>query len=96
MVLATTGIFVTTPTAGVNFYAVSSTAAFAPLTEVLGSDGLKHIYGKSIKAQTSIATVGVGTAGSITTVGSTTATWIMNVTGGAAAGQYTWVRGRTI
>lgn len=93
---ATTGIFATTPTAGVNLYDLASAPKFGLLTEVLGTDGLKHIYGKFIKAQGSIATVGVGTAGSITTVGSTTATWINNVTGGAAAGQYGWVRGRTI
>jgi len=93
---ATTGIFSTSAEAGVNLYDVSSTAKFGLLTIVNGTDGVRHIYGKCIKAQGSIATVGVGTAGSITTVGSTTATYIMNVTGGAAASQYCWVRARTI
>lgn len=93
---ATTGIFATTPTAGVDFYSAGSTPKFGLLTEVLGTDGVKHIYGKFIKAQGSIATVGVGTAGSITTVGSTTATFINNFPGGVAAGVYGWVRGRTI
>lgn len=93
---ATTGIFTITPLAGINFYALASTAQFQLLTSVAGTDGVKHVYGKFIKAQGSIATVGVGTAGSITTVGSTTATYINNVTGGAAAGQFGWVRGRTI
>lgn len=93
---ATSGIFAITPVAGVNYYDLSSSPKFALLTANSGSDGVKHIYGKLIKAQGSIATVGVGTAGSITTVGSTTATYIMNIAGGGAAGQYCWVRQRTI
>lgn len=93
---ATTGIFTTAAQAGVDYYDKSSTAKFAVLTENFGSDGLRHIYGKLIKAQGSIATVGIGTAGSITTVGSTTATWIMNVPSGGAASQYVWIRARTI
>lgn len=93
---ATAGIYVINPVAGVNYYDLSSTPKFAVLTANSGSDGVKHIYGKLIKAQTSIATVGIGTAGSITTVGSTTATYIMNIAGGGAASQYCWIRGRTI
>ncbi len=93
---ASTGIFTTTPTAGVNLYEASSTPRFAALTAVFGSDGAKRIYGKNIKAMGSIATVGVGAAGSITTVGSTTATYIENFPGGVAAGTYCWVKQRVV
>lgn len=93
---ASTGIFVTTPTAGINLYDAASVAKFPVLTAVMGSDGRKRVYGKCIKAQTSIATVAIGAAGSITTLGSTTATYIMNTTGGFTAGQYGWAAQRII
>lgn len=93
---ATTGIFTTTPVAGVNYYDLSSTPKFAKLTSNAGSDGVKHIYGLLAAGLGSIATCAVGTAGSITALTSTTAVYIMNVAGGGASGQYTWVRGRTI
>ncbi len=92
----TTGIFTTTPEVGVNYYDLSSTPKFAVLTSNSGSDGVKHIYGKFASACGSIATVAIGTAGSINTHGSTTATYIMNITGGAAIGQYGWIKCRTI
>lgn len=93
---ATTGIYTFTPRAGVNFYDLSSTPRFAVLTDAFGSNGYKHIYGKLIAGLGSIATCGIGTAGSITAVGSTTATYIMNIPGGGATGQYCWIQGRTI
>jgi hypothetical protein len=93
---ATTGIFATSPVAGVNYYSLSSTPLFAKLTANSGSDGSKHIYGLLAAALGSIATCGIGTAGSITAVGSTTATYIMNIVGGGASGQYCWIKQRTI
>lgn len=93
---ATTGVFTTTPTAGVNFYDLSSTQHFAPLTGVAGSDGVKHIYGKFIAGLGSIATCNVGTAGSITAASAGAAAYIMNIPGGSATGQYGWVKNRTI
>ena len=93
---ATTGIYTVSPEAGVNFYDLSSTPRFAPLTYVSGSDGVKHVYGKLIAGLGSIATCGIGTAGSITAVTTTSATYIMNIPGGGATGQYCWIKNRTI
>lgn len=92
----TTGIFTTAPAAGVNYYDLSSTAKFAVLTSNAGSDGVKHIYGKLAGTVGSIATCGIGTAGSITAQTTTTATYIFNIAGGGVSGQFAWIKGRTI
>jgi len=95
---AVTGIYcTTTPEAGINLYRVSlSIGSQKLLTRVNGSDGRQWIYGKLVAAQTSIAAVSVGAAGSIVSCTTTTAIWMMNATGGAAASSYLWVRKRTL
>lgn len=93
---ATTGIYTTSPEAGVNFYDLSSTPRFQSLLKVGGSNGLVHIYGKVISALGSVAVCGIGTAGSITAGTTTTALYQMNIAGGAAASQYCWIQARTI
>lgn len=93
---ASTGLFSVESLAGVNLYDVSSTARFAKLTVAFDTAGRKRIYGLLAKAQGSIATVSIGLAGSIVTLGSTTAVWICNHPGGAAAGTYIWIQRRTV
>lgn len=93
---ASTGLFSIEPLAGANLYDVSSTPKFAKLMTTFDTAGRKRIYGLLAKAQGSILTVSIGLAGSIVTCGTTTANWIMNAPGGAAAGTYAWIQRRTV
>lgn len=94
---AVTGIYSTTPEAGMNLYRYTSSQGSQKLLErIIGSDGRAWIYGLCIKVQTSIATVSVGAAGSIVSCTTTTAIWMMNQAAGASASKYLWVRKRTL
>ena len=100
---AVTGIFCVTPTAGINLYFTtisintgSSRQAQNLMESVEGSDGRRWIFGKSIKVQTSVATVSIGVNGSIVSCTTTTANWMMNYAAGlAVANTYCWIRRRT-
>lgn len=92
---ASTGLFTTNALAGINLYDASSTAKFGKLTTANDTAGRKRVYGLLAKAMGSIQTVQIGTAGSVTTLGSTTATYIMNHPGGVATGTYVWIQQRT-
>ncbi len=93
---ASTGVYIVNAEAGVNVYDASSTPHFGLNFNVLSSDGFKRIYGKMIKAMGSIQTCSIKTAGSIVTVGSTTATFICDTAGGFAAGQHGFIKKRTL
>lgn len=95
--MATSGIYCITPEAGINLYRTSlSIGSQKLLTKVTGSDGRAWIYGLLAKAQTSVATVSVGAAGSVVSCTTTTAVWMMNAAGGLATANYAWIRRRTL
>ena len=94
---AVTGIYCITPDIGINLYRTSTSIGSQKLlTRVTGSDGRAWIYGLLAKAQTSVATVSVGAAGSIVSCTTTTAIWMMNAASGLATANYCWVRKRTL
>lgn len=100
---AVAGIYSVTSTAGLNFYltTLSINTGSTRLTQnvmekVNGSDGRFWIFGKTVKAQTSVATVSIGAAGSIVSLTTTSAKWMMNAAGGVAASTYCWIRSRTV
>ena len=82
-------VFASTPIAGVDVGAKSSTAAFDTLTNFLGSNGKRHIYVKASEALGSIDTVIIGAAGSASSDAGS-AGWTLNAPGGLTAGQYGW------
>jgi len=84
-----------TPIAGVDLGSKSSTPSHAALTRLNGNDGHVYIYGKASEAIGSITTCIVGTAGSCSS-DSGSAGWTANVPGGAATGQYFWLKRTTL
>lgn len=92
---ASTTVFSTTPTLGVVLNSKASTPAFAANTRLNGNDGHVYLYVKASEAIGSITTCIIGTSGSAST-DSGSAGWTANVTGGAAAGQYFWVKRTTL
>jgi hypothetical protein len=91
---ATTGLYVTNSNV-VDLYSVSTTPKYGVGNVVFDNGGKKRVYGKCVAAMGSIQTVQIGAAGSISTLGSTTATYIMNAPGGVAINLYAWARQRT-
>lgn len=92
---ASTTVFSTSHLLGLSLSAKSSTPAVAALTRSNGSDGRVYIYGKASEAIGSISTCKIGTAGSVSD-DSGSAGWTANVAGGAAVGQYLWLRRTSI
>lgn len=92
---ASTTVFSTTPLAGMKLSDKGSTFAVAALTRVAGSDGHGYIVGKASEAIGSITTCIVGVAGSCSS-DSGSAGWTANVPGGAATGQYFWLKRTTL
>jgi len=93
---ASTTVFSTTPTIGYNLgAAATSTPAARLLQKVHASDGKVYIYGKASEAIGSITTCKIGTAGSVSD-DSGSAGWTANVPGGAASGQYFWLKRTTL
>lgn len=93
---ASTTVFATTPVLGLNLGApAAATPAVAPLTKAWGNDGRAYIYGKASEAIGSITTCKVGNAGSVSD-DSGSAGWTANCPGGAAIGQYFWLKRTTL
>lgn len=93
---ASTTVFSTTPLIGLKLGdTASSTPKVAALTVCQGNDGRKYIYGKASETIGSISTVKIGNAGSVSD-DSGSAGWTANVPGGAAAGQYFWMKRTTL
>jgi hypothetical protein len=82
-------VFSTTPTAGIDLDAKSSTPAFAVNTRIYANDGRSHLYVRASEALSSTQTILIGTAGSASSDAGS-AGWTVNTTGGVAAGQYFW------
>lgn len=93
---ASTTVYASTPLSGINLGAspVSTPAHHWPL-KVFGSDGRAWVYGKASEAIGSITTCKVGSLGSVSD-DSGSAGWTANVPGGAAAGQYFWLKRTSI
>lgn len=92
---ASTTVFSTTPTAGIKLSNVGSTFNQAALTRVNGNDGHVYMVAKASEAIGSITTCIIGTAGSASSDAGS-AGWTANAPGGAAAGQYFWVKRTTL
>lgn len=92
---ASTTVFTTTPTAGINLDSVGSTPSVALLTRVAGNNGHTFLYVKASEAIGSITTCIIGAAGSASS-DSGSAGWTANAPGGAAAGEYFWVQRTTL
>lgn len=89
-------VFSVTPLAGIKLSNVSSAPLVADLTAVFASDGHTYRLGKSGgSAIGSIATVAVGTAGSIR-LDAGSAGFTMNAPGGLVAGQHGWFKKTTL
>ena len=84
-------VYTTTPIAGIDVGAKSSTRAFKKLTATLASDGHEYIYVQASEAIGSIETIKIGTAGSASTDAGS-AGFTANVPGGATASQYFWAK----
>ena len=84
-------VFSTTPVAGADLDAKSSTPAFKLLTPVLASDGRKHVYARASEALASTDTIKIGAAGSASSDAGS-AGYDVNTTAGVTAGQYFWAR----
>lgn len=84
-------VFSTTPTAGVDLDAKSSTPAFAPNTSIVANDGRKHVYARASEALGSTQTILIGTNGSASSDAGS-AGFTVNTTGGVTAGQYFWAK----
>ncbi|MDB5441096.1 MAG: hypothetical protein JWM33_3523 [Caulobacteraceae bacterium] len=86
-----TSVFSDTPVVGIDVGAKSSTPAFKPKTNFLGSDGYRYFYVRASEVLGSIDTVKIGAAGSASSdIGS--AGFTLNAPGGLTAGQYGWAR----
>lgn len=93
---ASTTVFSTAPIIGLKLGdTASSIPKVAALTKVFASDGRSYIYGKASEAIGSITTCKVGNSGSVSD-DSGSAGWTANVPGGAAAGQYFWMKRTTL
>jgi hypothetical protein len=93
---ASTTVFATTPLLGLKLGdSPSSTPKVAALTKCHASDGKVYIYGKASEAIGSITTCKIGAAGSVSD-DSGSAGWTANVPGGAATGQYFWLKRTTL
>jgi len=89
---ASTTVFATTPSLGINLGATGvSTPAFALLTRVQGNDGHDYMYVQANEALGSVDTVIVGATGSCSSDGGS-AGWTLNVPGGLTAGAYGWAK----
>lgn len=85
---ASTTVFSTTPTLGINLGATGvSTPAFKLLTRVQGDDGHDYMYIQANEALGSVDTVIVASTGSASS-DSGSAGWTLNVPGGLTLGQY--------
>jgi hypothetical protein len=84
-------VFSTTPTAGIDLDAKSSTPAFAVNTRITANDARSHLYARASEALASTATILIGTNGSASS-DSGSAGWTVNTTGGVTAGQYFWAK----
>jgi hypothetical protein len=92
---ASTTVFSTTPTAGLNLAAIGSTFNVAALTKANGNNGHVFMVAKASEAIGSITTCIIGAAGSASS-DSGSAGWTANAPGGAATGQYFWVQRTTL
>lgn len=88
-------VFSTSPLSGIDLGSKSSTPAVKPGTKVFASDGKVYIYGKASEAIGSVSTCKIGTAFSVSD-DSGSAGWTANVPGGAAVGQYFWLKRTTL
>ena len=84
-------VFSTTPTAGIDLDAKSSTPAFAVNTSIRANDARLHVYARASEALASTATILIGTNGSASS-DSGSAGFTVNTTGGVTAGQYFWAK----
>ncbi len=84
-------VWATTPTAGIDLDAKSSTAAFRTMTAVYASDGHEHLYARASEALGSTDNIKIGTSGSASSDAGSGG-FTVNTTGGVTAAQYFWAR----